>query len=172
MRKALYILGDLDDRDLIWLAGQGALRELEPGTMIVEAGEPVHDLFLVTGGEVAVSAADGETISLLGVGEVIGEMSFVEKRAPSVSAQASTAVRVLAVPRAALLAEFDRNEGFAARFYRALAVFLSDRLRETTSAMAGGEVDHELDEGLLDTLHVAGDRMLRLIDLLEGRSRA
>ena len=30
----------------------------------------------------------------------------------------------------------------------------------------------ELDEGLLDTLHVAGDRMLRLIDLLEGSHSA
>ncbi|MEM7176818.1 MAG: cyclic nucleotide-binding domain-containing protein [Pseudomonadota bacterium] len=172
MRKALYILGDLDDRDLIWLAGAGALRALEPGTVIVEAGTPVQDLYFITAGEVAVITAGGETISQLGVGEVIGEMSFVEKRAPNVSAQASTAVRVLAVPRAALLAEFARNRGFAARFYRALAVFLSDRLRETTSAMAGGEPDQELDEGLLDTLHVAGDRMLRLLDLLEGRSKA
>ncbi len=33
----------------------------------------------------------------------------------------------------------------------------------------GGE-SNELDEGLLDTLHVADDRMLRLISLLERQT--
>ena len=29
----------------------------------------------------------------------------------------------------------------------------------------------EIDEGLLDTLHVASDRFTRLLDLLAGRAR-
>ena len=52
----------------------------------------------------------------------------------------------------------------AARFYRALAVFLSDRLR---SSSGGAEV---FDEGLLDTVQQAGERFVRLVRMLEGKS--
>lgn len=172
MRKALYILGDLNDRDLIFLAEQGQIRLIPAGDPVIEAGEPVHFLFFVTEGELQVQTPGGMKIADLGVGDVIGEMSFVEKSSPSVSVVARRPSRILAVPRNALFEEFTRNQGFAARFYRALAVFLSDRLRTTTSEASGEELDNELDEGLLDNLHVAGDRMLRLIDLLEGRVRA
>ncbi|MBY8974307.1 cyclic nucleotide-binding domain-containing protein [Rhodobacteraceae bacterium NNCM2] len=172
MRKALYILGDLDDHDLIWLSSNGRLRQAGAGEVIIRAGEPLRELFFVTQGELAVLSPGGETVAKLGVGDVIGEMSFVEKSSPSVSVAALGPTRLLAIPREALLAEFAANQGFAARFYRALAVFLSDRLRSTTGAVTGEELDNELDEGLLDNLHIAGDRMLRLIDLLEGRTRA
>ena len=169
MRKALYILGDLDDQDLIWLADHGELRRLGAGETLIRAGAPVRELFFVTEGELLVKTPSGREVARLGVGDVIGEMSFVEKNSPSVSVEAAASCRLLAAPRETLLAEFAANPAFAARFYRALAVFLSDRLRSTTAMGEGDEIENELDEGLLDNLHVAGDRMLRLIDLLEGR---
>lgn len=162
MRKALYILGDLMDQDLIWLARAGELRKVAKGDKLIAEGRPLEDLFIVTDGKLAV-VVGGSEVAELGTGDVAGEMSFVEKQPPSADVVAKGDARVLAVPRRALLEEFRRNEAFAARFYRALAVFLSDRLR---SMMPGRE--DELDEGLLDTLHVAGDRMLRLIKLLES----
>ena len=84
---------------------------------------------------------------------------------PCASVTAQGHARVLAIPRRAILEEFDRDSGFAARFYRALAVFLSDRLRSATSQDGGDE----LDEAVLDTLHQAGDRFIRLVALLDGR---
>ena len=163
MPKGLIILGDLLDQDLIWLAKTGALRRMGKGDVLIHAGRDIDDLFIVTEGRFGVLVGSVE-VAELGVGDVLGEMSFVEKRPPGATVSAKNAARVLAVPREALVAEFRRNEAFAARFYRALAVFLSDRLRSTTT---GADAD-ELDEGLLDTIHVAGDRMLRLIGLLEG----
>ena len=163
MPKGLIILGDLLDRDLIWLAREGTLRRMAKGDVLIHAGREIDDLFIVTEGRFGVQAGSVE-VAEIGVGDVLGEMSFVEKRPPGATVQAKEASRVLAVPREALVDEFRHNEAFAARFYRALAVFLSDRLRSTTG---GGDSD-ELDEGLLDTIHVAGDRMLRLIGLLEG----
>ncbi|MEM6621112.1 MAG: cyclic nucleotide-binding domain-containing protein [Pseudomonadota bacterium] len=162
MRKALYILGDLMDQDLIWLARAGELRDVEPGQLVIQEGRDLENLFIVTDGKLSVLVG-GQEVAELGTGDVVGEMSFVEKQPPSADVRSKGSVRVLAVPRRALLEEFRRNDAFAARFYRALAVFLSDRLR---SMMPGS--DDELDEGLLDSLHVAGDRMLRLIELLEG----
>ena len=166
MRKALYILGDLDDRDIIFLSGAGTVRQLSSGSALITAGQQVEHLFFITDGSFAVLNRAGARLAELGVGDVAGEMSFVEKRLPdaSVVAQASGG-RVLAVPRAAMLAAFERDTGMAARFYRALAVFLSDRLRSTSG---GGS--EEIDEGLLDTMQQAGERFVRLVHMLEGRA--
>ncbi len=165
MRKALYILADLDDRDIGWLAKAGKVRTLGDGEALITAGRPVHDLFFVTDGRLQVTSPAGQRLADLELGEVVGEMSFVEKRLPSATVKALGTARVLAVPRVAMLEEFARDHGLAMRFYRALAVFLSDRLRTATT---GGH-DMELDEGLLDTLSMAGDRFIRLIATLEGR---
>jgi len=166
MRKGLIILGDLLDTDLIWLARSGTLRPLSDGERLIAEGERIDTLYFVTEGWFDV-AVRGVQVARLGVGDVMGEMSFVEKQGASATVTAAGPARVLAVSQAALLAQFRSDEGFAARFYRALAVFLSDRLR----SMAPGGAGDELDEGILDALHVAGDRMLRLIALLEGRAR-
>lgn len=164
MRKALYILGELEDRDIIWLSRHGRVRGLDPGETLIEAGREVRDLYFVTDGSLAVTV-HGASIATLTLGDVIGEMSFVEKRLPSASVSAIDSARLLAVPRDAILAEFERDTGFAARFYRALAIFLSDRLRSATTPYHDGE----LDEGILDSIHQAGDRFIRLVGLLEGR---
>lgn len=166
MRKGLIILGDLKDQDLIWLSQNGTMRRLAAGDRLIAEGAQVTDLFVITEGWCDVSV-DGTGVAQLSVGDIMGEMSFVEKAGASATVTAAEPTRVLAVPQKALLAQFRVDEGFAARFYRALAVFLSDRLR----SMAPGADADELDEGLLDTLHVAGDRMLRLIGLLEGQPR-
>ena len=164
MPSGLIILADLEDRDLIWLSQTGRLRALAEGDELIAEDCELEELFIVTDGHFRVTA-NGIDLAELSTGDVLGEMSFVEKRPTSASVVAMGPARVLAVSRAALTEEFTRNQGFAARFYRALAVFLSDRLR-TMAAEPGQE---ELDESLLDTLHVAGDRTLRLIELLEGR---
>lgn len=165
MRKALIILGDLDDRDIGWLARSGAVRHLAAGERLIEAGREIDHLFFLTDGKLRVTTRGGDHLATLDPGEVVGEMSFVERRAPGANVTALTQSRVLAIPRATMLAQFALDNGMAMRFYRALAVFLSDRLRPTGS---GGEAD--LDEAILDNLTLAGDRFLRLIAQLEGRS--
>ena len=170
MKKALYILGDLEDRDLLWLNQAGRVRALDAGEALISAGRAVTDLFFIVAGEFDVILPGGRSVARLAIGDIAGEMSFVEKRLPTASVIAADAAEVLAVPRAAIEARFEADTGFAARFYRALAVFLSDRLRTATSGAGAGDPE-EIDEGLLDTLHVAGDRFTRLLDLLAGRAR-
>lgn len=168
MRRSLYILGDLIDEDIIFLAREGDVLTLSDGEPLIGVGEAVNALFFVTDGELVVKTPVGDIVATRGVGDVIGEMSFVESQPPEVSVSASGNCRVLAVPRERLLAELERTPEFAARFYKALATFLSDRLR----SMTPGSSADELDERLLDIMHVAGDRMLRLIDMLESQKTA
>jgi hypothetical protein len=82
---------------------------------------------------------------------------------------------VLAVPRNALEERLRRDAGFAARFYKALAMLLADRLRAGNKMLAGDggpvldedvvDVD-EMDPDSLDTLYLAGQRFDRILKRL------
>lgn len=170
MRKALYILGDLEDRDLVWLHSTGQVQSLATGEALITAGREVRQLYFIVDGVFDVVLPKGQRVATLSLGDVTGEMSFVERRLPNASVIAAEASQVLAVPREAILQRFEEDTAFAARFWKALAVFLSDRLRTATGGGSEGDA-RELDEGLLDTLHIAGDRFTRLLDLLAGRVR-
>ena len=173
MRKALYMLGDLAEEDILFLARAGDVGGYDIGDVLIHSGKRPDALHIVTHGSFAVRLPDGRTVATLEVGDVVGEMSFVEDRLPETDVIALEPSRALAVPRAALDAELAAQPAFAGRFYKALATFLSDRLRSLTAERQGGLSSGEvLDERLLDIVHVAGDRMLRLIAILEGRETA
>lgn len=136
MRSRQFLVAGLSDDDMIWLLSQGQLRKLRSDERLVEAGRALTHLFFVIGGTLAVRRGDGHQVATLCESDVIGEMSFVEQRPPSVSVvSAGGKAEVLQIPRDAILARFEREPVFAARFYRALAVYLSARLRETTAAV-------------------------------------
>jgi CRP-like cAMP-binding protein len=175
MRKVLYILGQLNDTDVEWLARHGARRRLADGDVIVREGEPIDNLFITLSGQFRVSLRDGQEVARLGAGEVVGEIAFVDSAPPSATVTAAGGATVLALPQALLQQRLDADPPFAARFYRALAIFLADRLRATTRRLgygAAGDLDNEtvledeLDIGVLDTVSQAGDRFARLLQTL------
>lgn len=182
MRKALYILADLEDQDLLWLVEVGAFQTIPAHTELITAGSRVETLYIVIDGELDIVIPPKKKVATIGVGDIIGEMSLIEKRAPTVSVVTSAECRLLAISHDVITSRLRQDTGFAARFYHALAVFLADRLRTSVSQLGYGEhkrldaqtvfeQENELDESLLDNIHVAGDRMRRLIDLLEGRTQ-
>jgi len=135
MQNARYIAAGLSDSDMLWLLSMGKLRRLAAGETLVTAGKPVADLFFVTSGSLGVVLPDGKRVAHLHQGDVVGEMSFVERHSPLVSVVAEEPSEMLCIPRKLILDRFEQEPVFAARFYRALAVFLSERLRETTAAV-------------------------------------
>lgn len=141
MQNARYIAAGLSDADMLWLLSMGKLRTINAGEALVAAGKPVNDLFFVTGGSLAVKLDDGSRVARLHQGDVVGEMSFVERHSPLVSVVAEERTEILAIPRKLILERFEQEPVFAARFYRALAVFLSERLRETTAAVRAAHDD-------------------------------
>ena len=175
MRQVLYIFGDLTQSDISWLADNGTQKTPPSGTVLITAGEPVESLLILLEGSLEVVTPDGGMLAELGTGDIVGEMSLIEQRPPEVSVRVHSSARVLDLPFDVVQAKLESDSGFAARFYRALAVLLSDRLRRANAAAGQGGVNEkpghsELDDGLLDNLHVAGDRMRRLLALLEGRT--
>jgi CRP-like cAMP-binding protein len=170
MRKVLYILGQLSDSDIEWIGSVAVKKYLSPGEVLIKQGEPVDAVYIVLEGTLSVRTQADIEIARLGSGEIVGEMSFVDARPPLATVIALEVSLVLSIPRTRLTAKLDRDASFAAHFYRALAIFLSYRLRDTVSMLGYGtqrqatqETELELDDTLLDTVHVAGSRFERLL---------
>ena len=170
MRKVLYILGQLDDHDIDWLARVGRPRQLAAGATLIEEGREQSDLFIVLDGQVDVSVAGVGRVATLGSGEILGEMSFVDKSPPSATVAATAPTQILAVDRETLARQLEADPGFASRFYLAVAMYLSVRLRATMSRFGkdGADAHDELNLELLDTVHIAGARFDRMIKRLLG----
>ncbi|HIK56462.1 MAG TPA: cyclic nucleotide-binding domain-containing protein [Synechococcales cyanobacterium M55_K2018_004] len=147
MKKALYLLATLSDRDFEWLLQVGRAKQISAGTVLIREGEPTDALYIVVEGNLAVlvEALDDEEIARLSTGEVVGEMSFVDSRRPSATVKAIEDSLVWAIPRSQLAAKLNQDVAFASHFYQAIAAFLSDRLRSTVSRL-GYHKDPQLPE--------------------------
>ncbi|MBV9842373.1 MAG: cyclic nucleotide-binding domain-containing protein [Sphingomonadaceae bacterium] len=165
MANTLYIVAGLSDADMIWLLSTGSLKRLRGGERPIQAGKPVGDLFFVTQGSLAVVLPDGTQVATLEEGAVFGEMSFIESRPPSATVRAEGKGEILAIPRDRILERFEQEPRFAARFYRALALFLSERLRETT-ATANAPRDADADAQAA----AGGERFRRALQMLRGKA--
>lgn len=138
MQKVLFILHELNDDDVDWLIQVGSRTELPPGTILINEGQPADTLYILLEGAlvVSVSALEGRQIARLATGEVVGEMSFIDSRPPSATVQTLEESVVLAIPRTQLAVKLQEDVAFASRFYRALAILLSHRLRGTVKQLS------------------------------------
>lgn len=138
MEKVLFILSELDDDDIDWILEMGKREEIAAGTVLIHEGKPIDAVYVLLEGELSVltkALGDRELAHLIS-GEVVGEMSFIDTRPPSATVKAKTDALVLSIPRDQLATKLKQDVGFASRLYRALAVFLSHRLRVTVSHLA------------------------------------
>jgi CRP/FNR family cyclic AMP-dependent transcriptional regulator len=178
MRKVLYLFGQLNDDDVDWMMAAGRARLVVRGDTLIRQGVPVDALFILLKGRLAVLLGRQESeIAKLNAGEIVGEMSFVDARPPSATVRALEDSTVFAISKPVLTNKLDRDLGFAARFYRALAIYLSTTVRERHRMLgygSGVELDEtaddgdELDPNVLDTVALAGDRFDRMVKQLIG----
>jgi CRP/FNR family cyclic AMP-dependent transcriptional regulator len=166
MRRAMYLMGVLEDSDVEWLAANGTAQRLTRGQVLVREGHAVDSLFVVLDGQVSVQAGGAPVATLL-AGEVVGEISFVDSRPPLATATAIDAARILAVPRVLLQSKLASDSRFAANFYRALAITLANRLRATTLRLGYGppeqDVAYELSDDLMETVSLGARRFDNLL---------
>ncbi len=179
MRRVLYILGLLNDDDIDWLLSAGERTDVPAGETIIEQGQPVNFVFLVIAGQFRVVTGHEETqLASLMQGEIVGEISLLDSRPPTATVTADTDSQVLRIPHRALLARLESNDAFAGRFYKALAVFLAQRLRQTVATFGYGanerlsediETAEEIDPELLESITLAGKRFNWILERLQSR---
>lgn len=174
MRKVLFIFSVLSDADVEWLASSGQRRVLDPGTTLIPLGSRVENLYFVLDGRLAIKSKKGDTIARLESGEIIGEMSLVDPAPTAVSVEVETLTTVLSLSDQIVRDKLASDLPFASRFYRALCVFMADRMRQTTMRYGYGEnaedphAKDELNEDLLENVHLAGARFERMLRRLAG----
>ena len=174
MRKVLFIFSELTDGDVEWLALAGERVHVDAGTVLIPLGARVDSVYFVLDGRLAIRTKSGDAIALLESGEVVGEMSLVDPAPTTVSVEVAADCTLLRLTAARVREKLATDPGFASRFYKALCVFLADRMRHTTMRMGYGPATEdvhakdELNEDLLDNVHLAGARFDRMLKRLAG----
>ena len=171
MRKVLYVLGQLSDMDVEWMVRAGTRRYVHDGEIIVEEGQHIPSLYIIISGQLIVEVAGVGQVMPLQSGDIVGEMSFVDSAPTSATVKAQGGVMVLELSKQDVEAKIAGDADFGLRFYRAMAMFLADRLRTVLHLKAGGGTtlgsdavqEDELDAKLLDSVSLAGDRFDRMM---------
>src|SRR3954471_1579097 len=124
------IFANLPDGSMNMLASVVTRRHVVRGTTVMAAGDPIDSLYVVLSGRLKVMMSDSEgkevILTLLGTGEVFGEMGIIDDSPRSASVVALEACELLCVHRT----DFDRC--LADNFEMAMAIMrgLVKRLRE------------------------------------------
>ncbi|HEU4453611.1 MAG TPA: cyclic nucleotide-binding domain-containing protein, partial [Longimicrobium sp.] len=130
MTKVPPFIGDFSDDDIAWVIRVGVRRHVPAGERIIVEGEEARDVFVILAGAFLVASRQLELPNMkrLGPGELVGEMSFVNKQLPISSVSALEDSEVLCIPRTALSEKIAADSGFQGRFHKVVSEFTVDRL--------------------------------------------
>lgn len=145
-KKALFILGELNNDDLDWIIQKAKKEILKPGATLIYEGRQIDALYIVLKGNLSVliDPEGHKELAQISGGELVGEISFIDTRPPLATVKAIEETQVLAIPRRQLIAKLQQDTGFASRFYYGISLCLSDRMRGTVRRL---EYGRSIDEG-------------------------
>lgn len=106
------------------------------GEFIIPISSRPTALFVLKKGTAVVEVIRGNVIARLAPGDICGEMAFVENNVASASVVAETEIEAEVFDLSEIKAIFSSYPHVEARFYKSLAVLLSQRLRRTSSQLA------------------------------------
>jgi CRP-like cAMP-binding protein len=129
MQKVLFLFAELNDDDIDWLITKGTTETVPSGTTLIHQDQEINYIYILLRGTVSVSIKGDREIAHLASGEIFGEMSFMDSRLPSANVTTTSEAIVLSLEKQVLADRLRDNVGFASRFYRAISIFLSSRLR-------------------------------------------
>lgn len=164
------LLKELSNSDIDWMFAMGRRAEIDAGTVLVREGKALDTLHIVLDGTLAVTVSQSQNNSLarafaaieggeisvqeiarLSSGEVVGEIPFVGVRPTSTTVKALEKSLVMSISWQQLATKLQQDVGFSSRFYRAIAILLSNRIGQLSrSKLAPGQ-------SLRDMLLVLGE---------------
>lgn len=129
------LFGKFNDQDIDWLVGAGSRNNVSAGQILIHTGQPVKWFYITLSGRFRVMTGD-KLIGSIAPGEAIGELSFLDAQPPSVTVVAAEDCVVVSFSAKRLRTKLRFDQGFASRFYHALAIMLAVRLRRSGQLMA------------------------------------
>ena len=140
---ALDIFQQLRQEDIHWILASSELRTLSSNSVLVREDDPSATIFFVADGlfEVYVFASPAGRLKVgqLGPGDVIGEISWLDRKPVSASVRSLETGAVMALSTALLEKKLGEDPKFAARFFRGIATLTAGRLRKTTADLRRSE---------------------------------
>jgi CRP/FNR family transcriptional regulator/CRP/FNR family cyclic AMP-dependent transcriptional regulator len=156
------LFSELDGEELAAVATVAQVKSLSKDTVVFHAGDPADAVFVVASGKVKieVTSSDGREfiLTILGAGQVFGEMALLESAPRSASVITATAVELLVISRD----DFHHLLATEPPISRKLLAILSQRLRRANSKMeslAYMDVAGRLARYLLDLARDHGQRI-------------
>ncbi len=153
------LLKELTNNDIDWIIAIGHQREIAAGTVLIQEGKTVNSLHILLDGILTVTTAEPDNnpltrafaaienietpnreIARLSSGEVVGEVPFVSTRLTATTVKAVEKSLVLSIPQQELAAKLQQDVGFASRFYRAIAIMLSDRIQSIINQLGRSNI--------------------------------
>jgi CRP-like cAMP-binding protein len=138
--QGVYLFADLSADERASLAKIAEEMTLPAGFPIFRTGDPATALYLIKDGSVrvAVTSSGGKPIDVatLGSASHFGEMALIDGAKRSASAVTLEPTSMFRFDYEKVTALLDRSPVTAAKLYRSLARFLSNRLRQTTTDMS------------------------------------
>lgn len=148
-------LKQLSNSDIQWLKKNGNQENISSGDVLIEQMRSPDFFYLLISGELTASISQNQggrlgnifatleedqdleqEIARFSPGEVIGKMPTVELTPAAMTVKATENSSLLAIPYELLQDQLQEDWAFASRFYRGIAVSLSDRF--------GGLIQHFL----------------------------
>ena len=159
---SVELFAEMNDEEIDDLTLLAQIKKLEKDTCIFHAGDPADAVFVVASGrvKVVITSSDGKEfiLTVLGPGQVFGEMALLESAPRSASVVTLSAVEVLVINRSDFQRLLDSNPRISQR----LMAILSRRLRRANSKMeslAYMDVAGRLARYLLDLARDHGQRL-------------
>ena len=127
---------NLTEDERQWLVLNGQTSAYKTGAAVISEGEVVTSLLLIRSGNLRVTRTyldetSAEFAGPLGPGEVIGEMSLMDKKGASANLIADGNSEIHAIPGNILKDKLENDVAFKARFFESLFLDLTRKLRST-----------------------------------------
>lgn len=172
-KEVLSVFGELRDSDVDWLTSFGQTEMIPADKVLLQAGRPTDAFYILLDGQMAISAPEGnfnplylcfsgleastrdqKAFATISKGGMPGIISFLDFRPLPVTIRAVRESLLFAVPRQTLVTKLQVDDSFASRFYRVIAIEISELLHTVSSRLAdigttvAGRSDEDLDEEL------------------------
>lgn len=196
LREALLLFAELHDSDLDWLLTAGQVQRLPAQTVLMRQGDPIDAFHILLAGTIVLSASNQDRNTLTDVfaqleattvetprnqgndrefsrlfrGDILGEQAIMGIPESLLTATVQQEAKVLSIHRWRLESKLQHDQAFAARFYRVLAMLLSDRVLSISQRLGYGRLTYsqgdnldqtfanELSSQFLSSIHIAGAR--------------
>jgi bacteriocin-type transport-associated protein len=179
------LLKELSKSDLDWILANSHSREIKAGSIISRESPRFDTVDILIDGQfvstisqsqnngnsnnnkgqsnrlarafAAIEGTNDLSIELfhLSIGEIVGEIPLVGMRPDATSLKALKRSLLQSIPKQALANKLTQDIGFAARFYRAIAIMFADRLEKTIAKLGSRKL--ATNQTVPDVLFILGE---------------